>query len=52
MTENVYVVVDGDGRRLPYIAEDFEDAIRQHLEADGAEFEGIFIYGSERVGLL
>ncbi|AHG24299.1 hypothetical protein KIY80_gp75 [Mycobacterium phage Benvolio] len=51
MDQNVYVVVDPDGRLLPYIADDFEDAIRQHTEGDGAEFEGIFIYGSSRVGL-
>ncbi|AOT24996.1 hypothetical protein PBI_KALPINE_77 [Mycobacterium phage Kalpine] len=51
MDQNVYVVVDCDGRLLPYIADDFEEALRQHSENDGCEFEGVFVYGSDRVGL-
>ncbi|AFV51207.1 hypothetical protein ST20ES_79 [Mycobacterium phage 20ES] len=52
MDQNVYVVVDGDGRLLPYIADDMADALKQHEDKDGAEFEGVFIYGSTYIGLL
>ncbi|QTF81500.1 hypothetical protein SEA_TARSUSIV_76 [Mycobacterium phage TarsusIV] len=51
MDLNVYVVVDPDGRLLPYIADDIEGALKQHAEGDGSEIEGIFVYGSDRVGV-
>ncbi|AYD87101.1 hypothetical protein SEA_NICOLETERA_74 [Mycobacterium phage NicoleTera] len=51
MDESVFVVVDGDGRRLPYIADDIEGALKQHSEGEDTEIEGIFIYGSTYVGL-
>ncbi|AXH46813.1 hypothetical protein SEA_ACOLYTE_70 [Mycobacterium phage Acolyte] len=51
MDQNVFVVVDPDGRLLPYIADDMEDALQQHADNDGTEVEGIFVYGSTRVGL-
>lgn len=51
MDQLVYVVVDPDGRLLPYIADGMEDALRQHADNDGTDIEGIFVYGSDRVGL-
>ncbi|ASR86176.1 hypothetical protein SEA_BOBSWAGET_71 [Mycobacterium phage BobSwaget] len=51
MDQNVFVVVDPDGRLLPYIADDIEEALKQHSENDGSEIEGVFVYGSPRVGL-
>ncbi|AMQ66815.1 hypothetical protein SEA_SHAM4_75 [Mycobacterium phage Sham4] len=50
--KNVFVVVDIDGRLLPYIAEDIGEALKQHDADDGAEIEGIFVYGATRVGVI
>ncbi|AGS82758.1 hypothetical protein ANNAL29_77 [Mycobacterium phage AnnaL29] len=52
MDENVYIVVDPDGRKLPYLADDLESALQQHSENDGSEIEGVFVYGSPRVGVI
>ncbi|AMB18567.1 hypothetical protein KIY82_gp30 [Mycobacterium phage Centaur] len=51
MDQNVFVVVDGDGRLLPYIADDIEGALKQHTEGEDTEIEGIFVYGALHVGL-
>ncbi|QCG76927.1 hypothetical protein SEA_XIANYUE_74 [Mycobacterium phage XianYue] len=51
MDQNVYVVIDPDGRRLPYIADDIEEALKQHAEGDGSEVEGIFVYGALHIGV-
>ncbi|AMS01065.1 hypothetical protein SEA_ARCHERNM_71 [Mycobacterium phage ArcherNM] len=52
LDQTVFIVIDPDGRRLPYLADDMEDALKQHSEGDGTEVEGIFVYGSDRVGLI
>ncbi|AIT13393.1 hypothetical protein PBI_EQUEMIOH13_77 [Mycobacterium phage Equemioh13] len=49
--KNVYVVVDEYGSLWPFIAEDYEDALSQYRDCQDAEIEGIFVYGSEKVGL-
>ncbi|AKF14244.1 hypothetical protein SEA_LUCHADOR_80 [Mycobacterium phage Luchador] len=50
--QEVWIVVDPDGRKLPYLADDLDDALRQHSENDGSFIEGVFPYGSKRVGVL
>ncbi|WP_200962211.1 hypothetical protein [Mycobacterium sp. Root265] len=54
MDETMYVVVDYDGQKFPYLAEGFNDALQKHSDATDAmhEVEGIFGYGSTRVGLI
>ncbi|QZE10978.1 hypothetical protein SEA_AGAPE74_79 [Mycobacterium phage Agape74] len=49
--KNVYVVVDEYGSLWPFIAEDYEGALAQFHDSQDAEIEGIFVYGSDRVGL-
>ncbi|BBC43899.1 hypothetical protein SEA_DELORIS_77 [Mycobacterium phage Deloris] len=49
--KNVYVVVDEWGSLWPFIAEDYEGALAQFHDSQDAEIEGIFVYGSEKVGL-
>ena len=36
--KNVYVIVGTDGYPIPYIADDFDDAIGQHRVALATEF--------------
>ncbi|ADB93769.1 hypothetical protein REDROCK_76 [Mycobacterium phage RedRock] len=52
MDENVYIVVDPDGRKLPYLAFGIDGAIQQHQENDGSEIEGVFVFESPRVGII
>lgn len=49
--KNVYVIVGTDGYPIPYIADDFDDAIEQHRVALATEFVAVFIYGTEFVTL-